>query len=109
MLQLTAEGGWDAAQETPFVYAAMDALASRAGSWAERQQRVRIENASQQAASQMAEPVVSARQAVDFVKQASWCSQACELLCAVSSTMPLVSPSLRHVLSACWAISMGPA
>ena len=71
-LQLTAEGGWDAAQEAPCVYAAMDALASRAGSWAERQQRIRIENASQQAASQMAEPVVVARQAVDFVKQASW-------------------------------------
>ena len=77
-LQLTAEGGWDAAQEAPFVYAAMDALASRAGTWAERQQRIRIENASQQAASQMAEPVVIARQAVDFVKQASRCSQTCE-------------------------------
>lgn len=69
--QLTAEGGWDAAQEAPCVYAAMDALASRAGSWAERQQRIRIENANQQAASQMAEPVVIARQAVDYVKQVS--------------------------------------
>ena len=88
------------------MYAAMDALASRAGSWAERQQRIRIENAGQQAASQMAEPVVSARQAVDFVKQASWCSQTCELLFAVSSIMPLVIPPLRH---ACLAISLGPA
>lgn len=70
-LQLTAEGGWDAAQEAPFLYAAMDALASRAGSWAERQQRIRIEGATPQAAADMAEPVVVARQAVDFVKQAS--------------------------------------
>ncbi|KAL3147231.1 hypothetical protein ABBQ32_002726 [Trebouxia sp. C0010 RCD-2024] len=69
--QLTAEGGWDAAQEAPFLYAAMDALASRAGSWAERQQRIRIEGATPQAAADMAEPVVAARQAVDFVKQFS--------------------------------------
>ena len=25
---MTAEGGWDAAQEAPFLYAAMDALAA---------------------------------------------------------------------------------
>lgn len=70
-MQLTAEGGWDAAQEAPFLYAAMDALASRAGTWAERQQRTRIDNASEQAASEMAEPVVIARETMAFVKQAS--------------------------------------
>lgn len=69
--QLTAEGGWDAAQEAPFLYAAIDALAARAGTWAERQQRLRIESASKQAASEMAEPVVISRQAIAFVKQFS--------------------------------------
>lgn len=33
-------GGPDAAQEAPFIYAAMDALANRAASWAERRQRL---------------------------------------------------------------------
>lgn len=69
--QLTAEGGWDAAQEAPFLYAAMDALAARAGTWAERRQRLRIEAASEQAASTMAEPVVVSREAIAFVKQFS--------------------------------------
>ena len=68
-VQLTAEGGWDAAQEAPFLYAAMDALAARAGTWAERRQRLRIEAASEQAASTMAEPVVVSREAIAFVKQ----------------------------------------
>ena len=68
-VQLTAEGGWDAAQEAPFLYAAMDALAARAGTWAERRQRLRIEAASEQAASTMAEPVVVLREAIAFVKQ----------------------------------------
>ena len=68
-VQLTAEGGWDAAQEAPFLYAAMDALAARAGTWAERRQRLRIEAASEQAASTMAEPVVMSREAIAFVKQ----------------------------------------
>ena len=68
-MQLTAEGGWDAAQEAPYLYAAMDALASRAGTWAERQQRLRIENATEQAASEMADPAVVAREAIAFVKQ----------------------------------------
>ncbi|DBB05197.1 TPA: hypothetical protein ACH3X3_010439 [Trebouxia sp. C0006] len=69
--QLTAEGGWDAAQEAPFLYAAMDALAARAGTWAERGQRLRIEAASEQAGSTMAEPVVVSREAIAFVKQFS--------------------------------------
>ena len=68
-VQLTAEGGWDAAQEAPFLYAAIDALAARAGTWAERRQSLRIEAASEQAASMMAEPVVVSREAVAFVKQ----------------------------------------
>ena len=74
-MQLTAEGGWDAAQEAPFLYAAIDALAARAGTWAERQQRLRIESASKQAASEMAEPVVISRQAIAFVKQVKAVSQ----------------------------------
>ena len=49
----------------------MDALAARAGSWAERRQRLRIESAGEQAASEMAEPVVVAREAIAFVKQVS--------------------------------------
>ncbi|KAL0035668.1 hypothetical protein WJX79_007021 [Trebouxia sp. C0005] len=69
--QLTAEGGWDAAQEAPFLYAAMDALAARAGTWAERRQRLKIEAASEPAASVMAEPVVVSREAIAFVKQFS--------------------------------------
>lgn len=39
MAQVTSEGGLDAAYEAPNVYAAMDALAARARSWAERRQR----------------------------------------------------------------------
>ncbi len=47
----------------------MDALAARAGTWAERRQRLRIESATEQAASEMAEPVVVSREAIAFVKQ----------------------------------------
>ena len=108
-LQLTAEGGWDAAQEAPFVYAAMDALASRAGSWAEHQQRIRIENAGQQAASQMAEPVVIARQTVDFVKQVSWCSQICEVLLAASAIMHSFYPSSQACTHCLLGHVNGPA
>ena len=39
-VQVTMGGGPDAAQEAPFIYAAMDALANRAASWAERRQRL---------------------------------------------------------------------
>lgn len=78
MLQLTVEGGWDAAQEAPYLYAAMDALANRAGIWAERRQRLKLESATEQAAHDMAEPVVAARNAADFVKQV--CHVACVLL-----------------------------
>jgi len=38
--EVTAEGGRDAAQEAPFIYAAIDQLANRAASWAERRQRL---------------------------------------------------------------------
>ena len=38
-LQVTMQGGRDAAQEAPTVFAAMDALAARAASFAERRQR----------------------------------------------------------------------
>jgi hypothetical protein len=39
-MQVTAEGGVDAAQEAPFIFSAMDSLANRAASWAERRQRL---------------------------------------------------------------------
>ena len=39
-MQVTAEGGQDAAMEAPFIYAAIDALAARAMAWAERRQRM---------------------------------------------------------------------
>lgn len=41
--QVTAEGGQDAAMEAPFIYAAIDALVSRAMAWAERRQRMLLE------------------------------------------------------------------
>ena len=43
MLQVTTEGGYDAAMEAPYIYAAVDALAVRAGKWAERRQRLLLE------------------------------------------------------------------
>lgn len=42
-VQVTTEGGLDAAYEAPNVYAAMDALAGRARAWAERRQRLLVE------------------------------------------------------------------
>ena len=39
---MTAEGGRDAAMEVPFIYIALDQLALRAGSYAERRQRALI-------------------------------------------------------------------
>ena len=42
-LQVTTEGGYDAAMEAPYIYAAIDALAVRAGKWAERRQRLLLE------------------------------------------------------------------
>ena len=41
--QVTTEGGYDAAMEAPYIYAAVDALAVRAGKWAERRQRLLME------------------------------------------------------------------
>lgn len=38
-MQVTAEGGQDAIMEAPAIYAALDAMAARAASWAERRQR----------------------------------------------------------------------
>ena len=44
-LQVTAEGGLEAAYEAPNVYSAIDALAARARSFAERRQRLLLEGA----------------------------------------------------------------
>ena len=42
-MQVTAEGGQDAAMEAPAIYAAIDALAARAMAWAERRQRMLLD------------------------------------------------------------------
>jgi hypothetical protein len=44
-LQVTAEGGLEAAFEVPNVYSAIDALASRARATTERRQRLHLEAA----------------------------------------------------------------
>lgn len=69
MLQVTSEGGPDAAQEAPFIFAAMDALANRAASWAERRQRT-LQDRNVQGADAVS-PHDAARFAAAAVKQVS--------------------------------------
>ena len=61
------EGGVDAAQEAPFIYAAMDALANRAASWAERRQRLLQERSAH--GSDSLSPNDAAQAAAARVKQ----------------------------------------
>ena len=68
-LQVTAEGGIDAAQEAPYIYAALDALAARAAAWAEHRQRNLISAAPQGAAASMLLPEAVGRQAAEVVRQ----------------------------------------
>lgn len=55
--------------EAPFVYAALDALASRAASWAERRQRRLLESAAPAVAATMQEPEEAATMMAAAVKQ----------------------------------------
>ena len=66
-MQVTTEGGFDAAMEAPYIYAAIDALALRAGKWAERRQRLILESASADAALTTAEAASAA--AIAAVKE----------------------------------------
>ncbi|KAK9835882.1 hypothetical protein WJX74_010176 [Apatococcus lobatus] len=68
---VTTEGGFDAATEAPFVYGALDALASRSAAWAERRQHLLLEHAPPDKAASMAEPHVVAADAAAAVKQVS--------------------------------------
>lgn len=68
-LQVTAEGGVDAAMEAPYIYAALDALAARAAAWAEHRQRSLISAAPQGAPASMLLPEAVGRQAAEVVRQ----------------------------------------
>ncbi|KAK9807857.1 hypothetical protein WJX72_011479 [[Myrmecia] bisecta] len=69
--QVTTEGGLDAAQEAPFIYSAIDALAARAASWSERRQRLRLDNASEEAAAEMPSSQAVGAAAAAAVRQVS--------------------------------------
>ena len=66
-VQVTTEGGFDAAMEAPYIYAAIDALALRAGKWAERRQRLILESASADAA--LVTPEAASAAAIAAVKE----------------------------------------
>jgi hypothetical protein len=59
----------EAAMEAPFVYAALDALASRAASWAERRQRRLLESAPPAVVATMQEPEEAASMMAAAVKK----------------------------------------
>ena len=67
MTQVTTEGGYDAAMEAPYIYAAVDALAVRAGKWAERRQRLLLEASPEDLA--MPSPEAAAAAAIAAVKE----------------------------------------
>ena len=66
-VQVTTEGGFDAAMEAPYIYAAIDALALRAGKWAERRQRLILEGVSADAA--VVTPEAASAAAIAAVKE----------------------------------------
>ena len=66
-MQVTTEGGFDAAMEAPYIYAAIDALAVRAGKWAERRQRLLQEASPDELA--MPSPEAAAAAAITAVKE----------------------------------------
>ena len=68
-MQVTTEGGFDAAMEAPFVYGALDALAARSAAWAERRQHLLLDQAPPDKAVSMPEPHVVAADAAAAVKQ----------------------------------------
>ncbi|CAK0785380.1 hypothetical protein CVIRNUC_008588 [Coccomyxa viridis] len=65
--EVTTEGGFDAAMEAPYIYAAIDALALRAGKWAERRQRLILEGVSADAA--VVTPEAASAAAIAAVKE----------------------------------------
>ena len=82
-VQVTTEGGFDAAMEAPFVYGALDALACRSAAWAERRQHLLLEQAPPDKTASMPEPYVVAADAAAAVKQVwpleSLTSQMCKM------------------------------
>lgn len=68
-MQVTTEGGFDAAMEAPFVYGALDALAARSAAWAERRQHLLLDQAAPDKAASMPEPHAVAANAAAAVKQ----------------------------------------
>ena len=68
-MQVTTEGGFDAAMEAPFIYGALDALAARSAAWAERRQHLLLDLAPPDKAATMPEPHVVAADAAAAVKQ----------------------------------------
>ena len=75
-MQVTTEGGFDAAMEAPYIYAAIDALALRAGKWAERRQRLILEGVSADAA--LITPEAASAAAVAAVKEVCFLSPSQE-------------------------------
>jgi hypothetical protein len=55
-VQVTAEGGLEAAMEAPYVYKALDSLALRAASWAERAQRHQLDSSPPSLAASLPDP-----------------------------------------------------
>ena len=75
-IQVTTEGGFDAAMEAPYIYAAIDALALRAGKWAERRQRLILEVVS--AGNVLVTPEAASAAAIAAVKEVSFHSPSQE-------------------------------
>ncbi|KAK9803799.1 hypothetical protein WJX73_000160 [Symbiochloris irregularis] len=70
--QVVAEGGMDATMEAPALYAAIDALAARAGAWAERHQRIQAPAHLRSSGPDAAEtPEAAAAHASRLVRQAA--------------------------------------
>lgn len=81
-MQVTAEGGRDAAMEAPFIYAAIDALAARAMAWAERRQRMILESHPEDGSLlSPGEAALAASAAVKEVRAAREFHPACMLVC----------------------------
>ena len=72
LAQVTTEGGYDAAMEAPYIYAAVDALAVRAGKWAERRQRLILEASPEDLA--VPSPEAAAAAAIAAVKEVHLCT-----------------------------------
>ena len=102
VMQVTTEGGYDAAMEAPYIYAAVDALAVRAGKWAERRQRLLLEASPDDLA--LPSPEAAAAVAIAAVKEVQLHVRL--LLCRQPSDPPpcagfaLLSAPRPHIVSA---------